>query len=140
MGRQKWSWRVVGITPAALRKFEEQDFRYVSRCGITRAHITPRIVMVTEIMSTPTPMSEDELFAYWLAHDKTIICARGENIDPVPEHIAIANDSGDLFTSQKIAGFSVKAAEREFLRTLAANHLQNKNPQTKENYIDQRIH
>lgn len=120
MGRQLWSWRVVGITPAAVRQFAAQGFKYISGCGITRAHITPRNKMVAEIMAVEMPMTEAELFDYWLAHDRTVICVRGENVDPVPEYLPIDNPKGELFTSKKIAGFNVRTAEKELLRKLAS--------------------
>ena len=46
MAAKPFSWRVVGITEAALKKFSEFNFRYKSGAGITRAHLKPRIETV----------------------------------------------------------------------------------------------
>lgn len=118
MSRNSMSWRVVGITPAALAQFREQNGKYVPGCGITRAHITPREKLVAHVMERDVPLSESEFIRYWLENDRTVLCARGENRETVPPHIAIHNPFGELFRSKKVAGFHVRAAERQVLQHL----------------------
>lgn len=115
MSRQRFSWRVVGITPAALAQFKLQENRYKPRCGITRAHITPRADMVKHVLDRDEPLSQFELMRYWLETDRTVICARGENKKVVPGYLPIDNPHGDLFTSKPLAGFQVKKGEQDLL-------------------------
>src|SRR5260370_14861473 len=118
MGSQAWSWRVVGITHAALQAFIEQDFKHKSKQGITRAHLHPRIATAALLLAPEQPMSEAEFLETLLRHDVTVLCARGENRASVPEYISFANDDASLFASQKKVGWSHTKKERAFLRDL----------------------
>src|ERR1700680_2836842 len=73
------SWRVIGITCVALKKFHELNYKYVSGHGITRAHLKPRIETVREAVCRIEPMPEQEFFEHWRDNDTTVLCARGEN-------------------------------------------------------------
>jgi hypothetical protein len=118
MGSQAWSWRVVGITHAALQAFVEHDFKHKSKRGITRAHLQPRIKTVEMVLAPEQPLSEIEFIETLLRHDATILCAKGENRASMPEHISFANDDASLFSSQKKVGWSHKEKEQAFLRNL----------------------
>jgi hypothetical protein len=111
MGSQAWSWRVVGITHAALQAFMEHDFRHKSKQGITRAHLQPRIETAALLLAPEQPMSEADFIETLLRHDVTVLCARGENRASVPEYIAFANDDASLFVSKKIAWRHTKKEE-----------------------------
>jgi hypothetical protein len=118
MGSQAWSWRVVGITHAALQAFMEQDFKHKSKQGITRAHLHPRIKTAALLLAPKQPMSEADFIETLLRHDVTILCARGENRTSAPEFISFTNDGASLFASQKKVGWSHKEKERALLRDL----------------------
>jgi hypothetical protein len=119
MAAKPFSWRVVGITPKALRQFSELDFRYKGQLGFTRAHIVPRITTVRSILETEEPLPEDVFLDIWLKNDRTVICSRGENKAALPEYISFENDDGALFScAGKLAGWGHKKREREFLRDL----------------------
>jgi hypothetical protein len=118
MGSQAWSWRVIGITHAALQAFREHDFRHKSKLGITRAHLHPRIKTAALLLAPEQPMSEADFIETLLRHDVTILCARGENRASTPEFISFTNDEASLFASQKKVGWSHKEKERAFLRDL----------------------
>lgn len=94
MGEQTFSWRVIGITPAALDAFAATGFNSKSGQGITRAHLRQRIDTVRELLLPDKPLSEREFFEIWLANDRTILCARGENKVAIPKYIPIENDDG----------------------------------------------
>lgn len=117
MSAKPFAWRVVGVTEAALKKFHELNYRYQSGHRLTRAHLRPRIETVRELLNRSEPMSESEFIEYWFAHDRTVLCAVGENKTTVPQYIDIENSDGLLFSSNRIAWQHGKK-ERELLQTL----------------------
>jgi hypothetical protein len=117
MSGKPFSWRVVGITEAALRRFHELNYRYQSRLGLTRAHLRERIETVRELLSRSEPMSASEFIEYWLANDRTILCAVGQNKAIVPPYIEIENNDGSLFSSN-LVGWRHGKDERDLLRSL----------------------
>lgn len=117
MSAKPFAWHVVGVTEAALRKFHELNYRYEAGHGLTRAHLRPRIETVRELLNRSEPMSQDEFIGYWFAHDRTVLCARGENKAIVPKFIAIENRDGALFPSTRIA-WRHGTNERKLLQTL----------------------
>ena len=79
MAAKAFSWRVIGITPAALDEFAAAGFYPQSRQGITRAHLRPRFDAVRKLLLPDKPLSERKFFETWLANDRTILCAKGES-------------------------------------------------------------
>jgi hypothetical protein len=119
MAGKAFSWRVVGITEAALIKFFELKFRYKSKMGLTRAHLIPRIVTVRALLTPSEPFSESDFCNIWLQNDKTVFCASGENKASMPKFIEFENADGELFSCHgKLAGWHHRRREQEFLRTL----------------------
>jgi len=114
---KRFAWHVIGVTEAALKKFHELNYRYQAGHGLTRAHLRPRIETVRELLDRSEPMSQSEFIEYWFAHDRTVLCARGENRAVVPKFIAIENHDGSLFSSTRIAWRHGKK-ERELLEVL----------------------
>jgi hypothetical protein len=121
MSGKLFSWRVVGITNAALKKLHQLNYHYQSGSGLTRAHLSPRIDTVRELLSRNEPLSEREFIKYWLTHDQTVICARGENKTIVPPFIQIENEDALLFSSNSVA-WKHRKAERDLLKTLYEKH------------------
>ena len=120
LAAQKFSWRVIGITPAALKKFAEMDFKYQSGCGITRAHLVNRQTTFMEMINRPDPMTFLDFANFHWERDKTVLSAKGENKNgSVPEYISIENEGFLLFNSYKqLAMWRHGKAEVEFLRSL----------------------
>jgi hypothetical protein len=119
MAAKAFSWRVIGITPAALDEFATADFCSKSRQGITRAHLRPRIDTVRKLLVPDKPLAEREFLETWLANDRTILCAKGENKRAIPKYIPIENEAGTLFSCHgKLAGWHHRKSEREFLKEL----------------------
>ena len=119
MAAKAFSWRVVGITEAALKKFSEFDFRYRTGIGITRAHLKPRIETVRMVLAPREPLSENEFLDIWLSNDRTVLCVKGENKATVPEFIAFDNTTGELFSCHRVlAGWRHLRRERDYLRNL----------------------
>ncbi|GMO57981.1 hypothetical protein BwSG20_09990 [Bradyrhizobium ottawaense] len=117
MSAKPFAWHVVGVTEAALRKFHELNYRYEARQGLTRAHLRPRIETVRELLGRSEPMPQNQFIEYWFAHDRTVLCARGENKAVIPKYIEIENHDGSLFSSTRIAWRHGKK-EREVLEAL----------------------
>jgi hypothetical protein len=121
MSGKLFSWRVVGITKAALKKLHQLNYCYQSGHGLTRAHLSPRIDTVRELLRPDEPLSEPEFIEYWLTHDRTVICARGENKTTIPSFIQIENEDALLFSSNSVA-WKHRKAERDLLKTLYEKH------------------
>lgn len=119
MGSHNWSWRVVGITPQALKIFKDNDFKKIpSGGGITRAHITSRKSTCEDLIKSNKIFSPDDFINKWLENDKTVICGKGENKDNFfAKYISIDNPFGILFQSAKV-GWKCSKSDREYLRSL----------------------
>ena len=119
MGGKSFSWRVIGITEAALRKFAEFDFKHIPRQGLTRAHLKPRIETTRTLLSRNPPYSAGGFMKFWIGKDETILCAIGENKISLPSYLPISNPEGSFFSSEgKLAGWHHRRRERDFLRGL----------------------
>jgi hypothetical protein len=103
MSSKPFSWRVIGITKEALKTLQQLNYRYKSGEGLTRAHLRPRIETVQELLNRDEPMSEYDFIEYWLTHDRTVICAKGENRPTIVDFIPIENPHGSLFSSNSVA-------------------------------------
>lgn len=121
MGGRPWSWRVVGITPAALQSFRNSAYKKVARDGITRAHIQSRFQTTSELLQPDEPFSAEKFICIWIENDKTVLCVRGENKDPLPPYISFSDAEHGLFRSSQIAWRHGKM-EREYLMRLAKDH------------------
>jgi hypothetical protein len=118
MGGRPWSWRIVGITPAALTSFRDSAYKKVARDGITRAHIQSRFKTTSELLRPDKPFPAEDFARIWIENDKTVLCVRGENKDPLPDYISFADAEHGLFPSSDIAWRHGKM-EREYLLNLA---------------------
>ena len=118
MGGRSWSWRVVGITPAALRLFQSSDYKKTARDGITRAHIQGRSKTTSELLRPEEPVSREDFARIWIENDKTVLCVRGENKDPLPDYEVFEDAEHGLFPSTQIAWRHGKM-EKEYLMKVA---------------------
>ena len=118
MGGRPWSWRVIGITHAALLSFHNAGYSKVARDGITRAHIRSRIATTRELLEGERPLSVEEFARVWIDNDKTVLCVRGENRESLPDFIIFPNTDHDMFQSHQVA-WRHGREEREFLKLLA---------------------
>lgn len=102
MSSSSWAWRVIGITPAALRHYKAQGFKHRSKQGISRAHLRPRVDTVRELLAPEHPLSAERFIDVLLRHDGTVLCTHGENKVTVAEYIPFENDGALLFPSKQI--------------------------------------
>jgi hypothetical protein len=122
MGGKAFSWRVVGITPAALDEFAAADFYSESGERIRRAHLQLPLDTAKKVLRPDKPQSENEFIETWLANDCTILYVKGEiksnsKSKRFPYYIAIENEDGTLF-SGKMVKWHHREEEREFLKEL----------------------
>ena len=66
MSGRAWSWRVVGITPAALRLFQNSGYKKAAQDGITRAHIQSRSRTTSELLQPEEPLPTEEFARIWI--------------------------------------------------------------------------
>lgn len=119
MAAKSFSWRVIGITPIALEQFSEKAYRKFKNSGMTRAHLEPRINTVSALLDPEMPFSKNEFLEKWISKDRTVICAKGQNREIVPEYIAFDNNDGALFSCARVlAGWRHRKPEQDFLRNL----------------------
>lgn len=114
------SWRVVGITPAALEIFKEHNFKKVSGMGINRSHLVHRYPFYDYLLKIDF-MSPEDFWDKYYSNDITVLATSSENMKNSSsiekESIFIPNDDRSLF---RTAGYAWKHKEEEenFLREL----------------------
>jgi hypothetical protein len=116
MGARKFSWRVIGITEAALRILRENGYKRKDGDKITRAHLRERSTTVKELLAKPE-LSEADFFKFWTKHDPVVLCGPGENKKVVSPYIAIENERAELFSSGTVS-WRHGQLERDFLAAL----------------------
>ncbi len=119
MGGRHFSWRVVGITEAALKILYEHGFQLKKGVKITRAHIKARADTVQALLKLPE-LSETDFIDFWLKHDEVVLCGPGENRKQVGKYHLIENDSGALFSSNTVS-WKHKQPERDHLAAMHAS-------------------
>jgi hypothetical protein len=123
------SWRVVGITPAALEIFSQHNFKKVSGMGINRSHLVQRYPFYESLLKMEFESSEDFWDKYY-SNDITVLATSSENMKNsltiTKDSIYVPNDERSLF---KTAGYAWKHKEEEekFLSELYFKYI-NKEP------------
>lgn len=120
MGSRLWSWRVVGITPAALNLFKENEFKKPTR-KIQRGHIYGRAETARLLFEIDEHLKLEEFFKIFLERDKTVLMLNEENPakskNPLPEFIPIEL-SEQVFPCASLVGWHHGKKEVDFLRNL----------------------
>jgi len=118
MACRDFSWRVVGITIKALDQYEKQGFKRADKDGITRGHIISRVKTTQTVMNLDKHLSLDKFFEIWLANDKTVLCARGENKKVLPEYLPFENVDNLFNCKDMLVGHRHLDKEIAFLNNL----------------------
>lgn len=121
MAAKNWSWRVIGVTPAALTEFAAIDFNRPAR-KLQRGHKIERVKTAKDVFVRDAPMGLDEFFKFFLKRDQTVIMTNEENKHRknaiFPEYIKINNPNAQLFPSGSLIGWQHRKIEKDFLRKL----------------------
>jgi len=121
LSQWKQHWRVIGITLNALNLLSENEFKYKTRIGINRAHISQdRIDTNTYLLNND--LSFDDFWSYIICNDATVLATSSENKKNEFSKILPIDESLNLFTP---SGFKWKhnKSEIDFLKDLYNKHL-----------------
>ena len=117
MAAKSFSYRVVGVTEAALQRFEELDFKRKKNHGIVRGHIEPIFETVKKLLERGQLFEPKEFMDFWIGRDKTVFCLKNENKETIPSYLTNSNEDGKLFSCDGVlAGWQHKRPERDYLR------------------------
>jgi hypothetical protein len=119
MGGRYFSWRVVGITEAALKILHDNGYRQKKGVKLTRAHLKSRAASVQKLLVLPE-LSEIEFIEFWLKNDSVVLCGPGENREQVGEYHPIENEQAQLFSSNTVS-WQHKKPERDCLAAVYAS-------------------
>jgi hypothetical protein len=111
-------WKVIGITKNALKVFQENSFKKVSRMGVNRSHIIDRHKTYTRMVENPN-YDCDSWWNDYLKHDKTVLSTSTENMTGTNSDIIYFDN--DLFP---VSGFAWRHGKKEieFLKQLSETH------------------
>jgi len=115
MGMNKDGWIVIGITEAALEKFKENDYKRTK--GVNRSHIFQRSE-TSQKMFEKTDWDIESWWNFYVERDECILATSSENMNKEPDVIKYEVPRG-LFKTRAI-GFTLKNAEKEFLKNLSS--------------------
>jgi len=138
-GGNRWSWWVVGITPSALNRFAENDFKKTK--GIVRAHLKSRREIYDYILNTDLPLNCEQLFSYLLTEEETVLATKRENspkVDLRGQYIPLSNSDRLLFQGRYV-GWHHGADEQEALRSVFPNETAQGMEITRPNEMDEPI-
>ncbi len=129
------SWRVVGITHAALEVFKKHKYKKVARMGINRAHIKQRHLFYKDLLNSEIP-NKEYFWKEYFNNDMTVLSTSSENMKNnsslVENVIHVPNDERELFRTSGYA-WKHKEAEENFLKEI---YLKLKNNETLQ-YLNQ---
>ena len=124
MGSRPWSWRVIGITEAALDLFSQYGYDKPPNKQIQRGHLNGRSDTARVLFAPEKPLSLNQFFEFFLPRDSTVLMLTTEN--PAnskkrspPDFIPIDQDL-QLFRCGGLVGYKHGPPETAYLRALHA--------------------
>lgn len=108
-------WRVIGITPNALERFRENDYKKVEKLGIQRAHLNQRDHWYEELL-TEEWKDATAWYEFIVKNDSTILALSGENkkINEI-DYLLFGEREETLFKSNRVS-WKHNKEEVEFLK------------------------
>lgn len=126
MGSRPWSWRVIGITDAALEIFASNEFKRPPG-AIQRGHRADRSSTAKVLFyDRDLPFALEEFFAVFLERDQTVLMTKEENKHrPGGQFPAFSpiDPTEELFPCGTLVGWQHRKAEVDFLRRLHTEKL-----------------
>ena len=121
-GQNPDTWRVTGVTEAALKVFAKHDFKRVSRMGVHRSHLVSRDETYRKMLEKPIE-DFDEWWQLYHENDKCVLATSGENNSGrLGKIIPIDVDAG-MFRSKGYSWQHRLKMESKFLRKLHRGNL-----------------
>ena len=121
MGSRRWSWPVIGITPAALELFSKNNFGKV-KTEIQRGHIHNRSETAHQLFyENKKVLTLKKFFEYFLSRDNTVLMLRSENpgrSNAKPPKFIRINTKLNLFQSASLVGWRHGQDEKNYLEKL----------------------
>jgi len=121
MGVENVGWRVVGITPEALKRLASVKFRkHQLPRALCRGHLVNRVQTTRQLFAHTKPLSKKQFFDIFLSNDCTVIMLVEQNKTGVsfPRYIDIDNPDAELFPNGGLIGWKHRKKERDFLAEL----------------------
>ena len=99
-GRKEF-WRVVGITPNALKHYQQN--KYKRKKGLVRGHMHMRIKTFDAFFNIDKELSKSEFWKLFKKYDPVILMTKEENKShDIPVYIKISNPKANFFTNSGI--------------------------------------
>jgi hypothetical protein len=121
-------WRVIGITPEAVRLFSKNSFQKKSGMGINRSHLIQRHLFYNYLL-TRDFVDQNEFWESYYINDATILATSSENMSKnnqlLERAYLVPSDSRHLFHTSGFA-WKHKKEEENFLRELNESLKKNK--------------
>ncbi len=121
MGVENFGWRVIGITPEALKLLATVEFnKNKIPKRLCRGHLVDRVETMRALFNRTKPYGEKQFFKIFLENDCTVIMLVEQNGtgQPFPKYIHFQNDDAQLFPNGGLIGWKHRKRERDFLKML----------------------
>ena len=114
-GRKEF-WRVVGITPNALKHYQENNYK--RKKGLVRGHMHMRIKTFDIFFNLDKKLSKGEFWKLFHKYDPVIIMIAEENKShEIPNYIKITNPKSEFFTNSGIS-WKLTSEDVDLLKSL----------------------
>lgn len=109
-GRQRWSWRVVGISAGAVNHLEKIEFKTAK--GLQRDHFIQRRneTFLDMLPEHGAPLKFEDWWQYFWHNDRTVIMTKAEHNSSDKEQIRCypVNWEDGYFACNKLVGFKYR--------------------------------
>ena len=114
-GRKEF-WRVVGITPSALKLYRQNNYK--TNKGLVRGHMHMRIKTFDIFFNIEKKLSKTEFWKLFKKYDPVILMTKEENEShDIPVYIKISNSKANFFTNSGI-NWKLTKQDKELLKSL----------------------
>ena len=122
------NWRVTGITRQALLEFHNLNFKYVTHCGIQRAHVFTRHQTYGELVDRS--FSETDFWDFIADKDRTILAIKGEfttvrfaDAIPIRDAGLFPEEDAQILFEARSVGYRFADLESRYLKELYGKYI-----------------